>query len=116
MSYDICLRCQDGELAQVPRQSEGGTYCVGGTTDAHLNATYNYCRLFRLALGDPDGVRWLYGKSGHNTIARLEKAVDALGTQRDDDYWKPTDGNVGHALSVLLAWARLHPGAVWEGD
>ena len=31
-------------------------------------------------------------------------------------YWKPTDGNAGFALSILLSWAQLHPQGVWEGS
>ena len=31
-------------------------------------------------------------------------------------YWKPTDGNAGYALSILLSWAQLHPQGVWEGN
>jgi hypothetical protein len=29
-----------------------------------------------------------------------------LGVECDDDYWKPTPGNAGYALSVLLSWAK----------
>lgn len=29
-------------------------------------------------------------------------------------YWADTPGNAGYALSILLAWARQHPGATWK--
>ena len=55
----------------------------------------------------------MHKKTARDTTARLERAVETLGTQRDDDYWKPTPGNAGYALSILLKWARQHPNGVW---
>jgi len=46
----------------------------------------------------------------------LQKAISLLGTERDPDYWKATEGNAGYALSILLGWARLHPTAKFGGD
>ena len=56
-------------------------------------------------------------KSGYYmglTIEKLEFAVDLLGTERDEDYWKPTFGNAGYTLSRLLEWAKKHPDSVWD--
>ena len=115
MSYDIYLR--DGSMiVQVPLHSEGGTYVCGGTIDAHLNTTYNYYPYYREHIDAEEGIRWLYGKTGEETIERLESAIAALGTDRADDYWAPTPGNAGYALSILLSWARMHPDAIWSGD
>lgn len=116
MSYDVHMCDSSGELLAVDRFEDGGTYCVGGTSDASLNITYNYARLFRLALDREQGIRWLYGKTGAETIGRLRAAVEALGTRRDDDYWKPTDGNAGAALARLLSWAEQHPDGIFDGD
>ena len=47
MSYDISLRDPvTGQTLQLdaPHHMRGGTYQVGGTTDAHLNVTWNYAR------------------------------------------------------------------------
>ena len=47
MSYDISLREPvSGEQVYFdePHQMNGGTYALGGTTEAWLNITYNYAR------------------------------------------------------------------------
>jgi hypothetical protein len=98
---------------QVPRFAEGGTHALGGRTEASLNITYNYGAFIRQHLHS-EGVTWLDEKPAHETIKRLECAVRALGTERDPDYWKATPGNVGHALDILLGWARQYPQAVWR--
>jgi hypothetical protein len=115
MSYDIDLSYPD-DLAQVENHADGGTYVLGGTTDASLNITYNYGRFYREHLDKEQGIRWLYNKKASETIDRLQKAVEDLGTTRDADYWKATPGNAGYALAILLSWARQHPEAVWSGD
>lgn len=50
-----------------------------------------------------------------NVIPNLEIAIKQLGTDIDPDYWKATAGNAGHALSVLLCWAKMHSDCVFEG-
>ena len=45
----------------------------------------------------------------------VEVAVNQLGTSTDSDYWKATPGNAGHALNILLYWAKMHPNYVFEG-
>jgi len=50
----------------------------------------------------------------HCDAARATDAVGTLGTEHCGDYWADTLGNAGFALSLLLAWARDHPTAVWE--
>lgn len=114
MSYWVYLNDDDGRPCEVDTHSEGGTYVVGGCGEAEINITYNYGGYIRTALDTELGLWWLNGKTGQETIARLQSAVDALGTERDSDYWSATPGNAGHALSVLLAWARQHPNGVWE--
>jgi len=115
LSYDIDLEYPGG-IAQVENHEDGGTYVLGGTTEASLNITYNYGRFFYMHLDEEKGLRWLYGKKASETIDRLQKAVEDLGTTRDSDYWKATPGNAGYALSRLLAWAHQHPDATWNGD
>ena len=116
MSYDIDLRNIDGEIVEVDNHEEGGTYAIGGVTQGSLNITYNYSKFFYDHLDKKEGIRWLYGKKARYTKERLRKAIDILGTKQYRDYWAPTPGNAGHALSVLLKWAEQHPIAVWEGD
>jgi hypothetical protein len=110
MSYWIYLE-QDGKTVQVDGHEEGGTYALGGTTDAELNVTYNYSRVYHphdFSLKD------LSDKTGGETSARLAELVSELGTDQSEDYWEPSDGNAGHALNVLLSWAKQHPRAVWR--
>ena len=115
MSYDIEL-CYEDVQAEVKNHQEGGTYQVGGTKKASLNLTYNYSWFYHRFLDDGEGIRWMYGKTGKETISRLADAVEELGVKQYKDYWAPTPGNAGYALSILLEWAKQHPTAVWDGD
>jgi len=116
MSYDIDLKDREGNLVTVDNLAEGGTYVIGGSTDASLNITYNYSGFYYEHLDKKWGIRWIYGKKGKQVIRRLEKAIAILGTQRDTDYWKSTPGNAGFALSILLKWATQYPEAIFSGD
>ncbi len=112
MSYWVYLFYKDEkEPAAVAAHSEGGTYVSGGTTRAELNVTYNYGAFYFETIDRGLGLRFLDGKLGKETIAVLQDAVHKLGVERDSDYWAGTRGNAGHALSVLLGWARQHPEA-----
>jgi hypothetical protein len=134
MSYDIELTnpVTGGALQlDAPHHMRGGTYAVGGTTEAHLNVTYNYGEIFRRVMGDGNvvltdwhkmfgggetGIRKLYGKTGAESIPILEQAIAQLGDDVDEDYWKPTEGNAKQALLQLLALAKMRPDGVWRGD
>lgn len=97
----------------VPRHTHGGTHALGGTQEAELNVTYNYSGHFVKHLHS-EGIKWLSGKKASDTIEQLKKAVEVLGIIQDDDYWNPTTGNAGHALCILLEWAKLYPEGVWR--
>lgn len=113
MSYWVYL-CDDDGTVQVDNHSEGGTYVLGGTSDACVNVTYNYGHHYYDLLHE-DGLRGLHGLSGAEAAPLLERAVAVLGTERDDsDYWAPTPGNAGAALGVLLRWAKQHPSARFD--
>ena len=113
MSYWVNLADENGTVA-IPPHKEGGTYLVGGTSLADLSVTWNYSWFYYRFLDKEDGLRWLDGKSGKCCIGRLEQAIDILGTGRYKDYWAPTAGNAGHALSILLSWAKQYPDAVFS--
>ena len=133
MSYDICL-CDpvSGETLELdaPHQMKGGTYAMGGSSDAHLNVTYNYGPIFRRVLadrpwreGDSDhdidgvgGIRTIYGMTGAESLMVLQDAINKLGDDADPDYWKPTEGNAKRALVQLRALALMRPDGVWRGD
>ncbi len=107
MSYWVSLKHAGTEFfVTVPPHSEGGTHVLGGTDEAELNVTYNYSTHWRVK--DIDGMK------ADDTIPILEEQVALLGTARDEDYWAATKGNVGYMCSILLAWAKQHPDAVWE--
>lgn len=99
---------------QVERFQDGGTYAVGGSTEASLNITYNYSPFYYNHLDKENGLRFLNGKRAGDVIKALEYAVSALGTTRDNDYWASTPGNAGAALAVLLSWARQYPDAIFS--
>lgn len=118
MSYDIDL-CDPitGEVLQLDavHHMRGGTYAVGGTTDASLNVTYNYAVHFRRVMGER-GVRTIYGMSGAASIPILDSAIANLSNDTDPDYWKATEGNAKRALVQLRALAEMRPDGVWNGD
>jgi hypothetical protein len=118
MSYDIEL-CDPvtGEVLQLdaPHHMRGGTYCVGGSSEAHLNVTYNYSSHFALALG-PNGIRSIYGTTGAASIPVLREAAAKLADDVSDDYWEATEGNAKRALLQLAALAAMRPDGVWKGD
>ena len=118
MSYDVYLHDpvtkQTIELDHV-HYIRGGTYQLGGTTEAHLNITYNYAKHFKKVLG-AGGIRSIYGMSGAESIPILRAAADKLGDDVHDDYWQPTEGNAKRALFGLIALAQLRPDGVWKGD
>lgn len=111
MSYWVYLRNDAGHSVEVEPHQEGGTYQMGGCSEAELNVTYNYSREYSK---HGFSLRDLEAKSADETIPELERLVGLLGAERDADYWKPTPGNAGFALSILLDWARQHPKAAWH--
>jgi predicted RecB family endonuclease len=104
MSYDISVT-RAGEVVKLsdgPHHFKGGTFPVaGGQPFATLNMTYNY-RPFLVQVFGEEGIRSLYGKTCVEVIPLLSRAVEFLGTERTDDYWAATAGNVGAALNELL--------------
>jgi len=120
MSYDIYLSDDKGTV-EVPVHQEGGTFCAMsktqdpktgkwvvtmGTAEASLNVTYNYSNHFHF--------RFLHGRTAKEVIILLEYLVKQLGTERSKDYWESTPGNAGHAINILLSWAKQHPDATFQ--
>jgi hypothetical protein len=107
MSWWISLQDEQGEVVSVEPFTEGGTYALGGSTEAELNVTYNYGKHF--AFRDE-----LDGKKASEVTALMETKIAELGTEQSADYWEASPGNVGHALATLLSWARRYPEAVFR--
>jgi hypothetical protein len=94
----------------------GSTYCVGGTKEAYLTITYNYADHYYKHIDADKGIRFIYGKTGADSIPVLKRAIEKLGDDVDSNYWISTEGNAKKALLQLLALAKLRPDGVWDGD
>lgn len=118
MSYDIEL-CDPvtREVIELdePHQMRGGTYCVGGSREMSLNITWNYAPFYYKTMGEK-GIRTIYGLTGAESIPILENAIGNLGNDVDPDYWKATEGNAKGPLYQLLAFAKMRPDGIWDGD
>lgn len=100
MSYDIYLREPvTGETAEVPGHlmvggtfradyhPETGTFTPALNTEAHLNITYNYGSYYYEATNEK-GIRSIYGMTGGDSIAVLEKMIKILETKyKINDEW-----------------------------
>jgi hypothetical protein len=116
MSYDIDL-CDENGICTVPEAFvDGGTYAVGGTNQCSLNVTYNYAPHYYRLIDAKEGIRWLYGKTGAETLPKLREAIAALADDSEPNYWKPTEGNARRALARLASFAEANPKGVWSGD
>lgn len=119
MSYDISLLepiTKDVIHFDEPHQLKGGTFALGGTTEAWLNVTWNYAKHFYRVVGDR-GIRTIYGLTGAEAIPILKKAIEQLSDDVDEnDYWNATEGNAKRALQGLLDFAQMRPDGIFEGD
>jgi hypothetical protein len=71
--------------------------------------TYNYSRIYIEVMGCTIS-ELLEKASIQQAIPIIEEAIKALGVDRDEnDYWKPTRGNAGYALSTLLPLLKANP-------
>ena len=118
MSYDIELLDPVSKkviTVNSPHFMEGGTYQLGGSKEMWLNITWNYSKYYYKIMGK-NGIRSIYGKSGAESIPILEKAINKLGNDTDEDYWKATEGNAKKPLLQLIAMAKMRPDGIWDGD
>ncbi len=118
MSYDIYLRdpvTRETIEFDSPHHLRGGTYRVGGNTEAHLNITYNYARHYGQMFGK-GGIRNIYGMTGAESIPVLQAAAEQLADDVSEDYWEATEGNAKRAILQLVALAKMRPDGVWDGD
>ncbi len=79
-----------------------------GLMDASINVTGNYSRRIHEVMGS--GLRDLYGQTGLEAVASLAiLAANLADEEPDDDYWKPTDGNIRVLAATLIDWTFQHP-------
>ena len=119
MSYDIYLKDPSTgspiEFSQ-PHTLTGGTYQVGGSTEAWLNVTWNYSKFFYDAFGEK-GIRALYGKTAKEASLMICEAIVKIGPPvPSEDYWAATPGNASMALYNLLTLCAMAPEGVFDGD
>ena len=114
MSYSISLNDSDGAPVKVPPHTEGSIIQLGGCSSANFDVTYNYSRYYYQTLCADRGIRKLSGMKAADAIPLLEVAIQVLGTEQSGDYWEVTPGNAGHALNVMLEWAKRYPDATFE--
>lgn len=79
-------------------RTEGGTYVLGGSSEATLNVTYNYRKHFNF--------REVDGLSAVEADKIMCAANEKLGDDEDEDYWKATEGNVKRAITTLIEFAE----------
>lgn len=94
----------------------GGTYALGGTTEASLNITYNYGDIFRKVLpkvDDADGIKSIHQKSSKDSIPLLKNAVTELRDDKSDNYWESTEGDAQAALMNLIELVEKAPEGIW---
>lgn len=128
MSYWIYLNGEGNTLhAPTPhsigaiatfRQDERGKLHEVPETECCLNVTWNYNKVYIEYFGESlaqmlHPVEVEPGRTGHETAELLLERGKKLGTELDDDYWKPTEGNAGAVLITLGAWAKHHPNGQW---
>jgi len=115
MSYDVYLNDPvTMQTLPAPAHAEGGMVSFPREDTATMSVTYNYGKHFYSHLDADQGLRWLNGKTAAETTDRLEAAVKVLGDSPSEDYWEDSQGNAGHALAVMLKWAKANPQGVWD--
>ncbi len=119
MSYDLGLKDPaTNEWMELDNNHhmKGGTYCLGGSTTAEINITYNYSAHYDKVFETTSGIRSIYGKTGVESMPIITRAISLLGDDVSNNYWEPTEGNAKKALIHCLALAKLCPDGIWDGD
>jgi hypothetical protein len=133
VSWWISLEDTKGRILEVEPFEEGGTYMLGGTTQADLNITYNYSGLFAEAWPEdldkrPEAGDGTLGKMLHCRVAAVTQpllsiAIDKLliaaggveaAAAEESSYWDATPRNAALPLIRLEKWAIQHPLGIWN--
>ena len=122
MSYDMWFENDKGEAVKLsePHDFRGGTFVMGGTTEASFNITYNYSSFYYDKLNSEDGIRCLYGKKPNDITMILTPITQSMTGEPSNDYWEATEGNARKALIDLLCLAAQvnieYPDSSLTGD
>lgn len=99
----------------VPRHFEGAVLEMDGNTAAEVHVTGNYLPIWRRYFEPNEGDRYgIWGKTGRDLRPTIERAVAELGTIKDKDFWKPSNGNVGAIFDLMLEWIDQLPDGRFE--
>lgn len=112
MSYDIYFRDSvSQEIITLPykHQSNGATYCLGGTDELSFNITFNYAGIYN---NYGFHIPQLNGLTAVAAMPILEGIIAKLDDDVTEDYWQATEGNAKKALVSLLTMCQLRPDAV----
>lgn len=119
MSYWIYANDENGETIEIERHNiKGGTYADGGTSEAELNLTYNYCKFYYDLIDKDKGIKWINDKLIKDTLDKLREAANKLKDNETNDYWESTEGNAKRALLNLIeigtAAIKVDANAIWD--
>jgi len=114
MGWWISLENKRGKIYNTTPHSEGGVITLGGSNEATMSLTWNYSKYYYQYIDAEEGLRWINGKTAKETLERLITAKNILIDDPSDNYWAETPGNAGHALAVLVSWAKQHPKGIWR--
>jgi hypothetical protein len=115
MSYDIYVVDENKEtiVLEQKHQLAGGTFAVGGTTEAHFNITYNYSAVYAMVFPRRKSIGLLDGKTLQQADTIILKAMAKIphsdSGERCHDYWTPTPNNAWIALNDLHKMFNLIP-------
>jgi hypothetical protein len=119
MSWDVSIVDRNTNEVlnlKASHNLRGGTYVLGGTTEAYLNVTYNYGDIFRKVLpkvDGSDGIQSIHKMNSKDSIPLLKNAVAKLRDDKSDNYWEATEGNAQAALLNLIELAEKAPEGIW---
>lgn len=115
MSYSIYVVDENNEtiMLEKPHQLTGGTFAVGGTTEAYFNITYNYSAVYCMVFPRRKSIGILGGKTLQQADTIIIRAMAKI-PHRDDgeryhDYWIETPNNAWIALNDLHKLFNLIP-------
>lgn len=85
-------------------------------TELHIGITYNYSKHYYRVIDEEEGIRYLYGMTGEESVPVLQDSIFQLMEDFHENYWEATEGNARLALEQMLSFALLAPYGVWTGD
>jgi hypothetical protein len=95
---------------------QGSNFILGGTTEAFVNITYNYAKYYKETIDKDTGLYSLHNKTGKEALPIIQKAINELGIDYNENYWAATRGNAGYALLAIEFFCRMRPDGIIKVD